>query len=230
MPNALKHWVHQNLANIVSILGVLPLCLLFTEDAWLYVMPLIVYNNIMDDLDGILAAKLNIRSQFGAHLDNVCDAVAHGFIAMFVGMHFGGLVLIAALFATAAAIWRSNARLLPGVLDGGSATNELMRHVLFVLLLSQVFDVSPEGFLMVVFLMHSCSMVLPWDMSGLIRARLSKARYVVILNLLLVVICFIPEWSPVLAVPFVSVYLYYWFRNAWGWFSHRSASQVTESS
>ena len=46
------------------------------------------YNNFMDDLDGVLAAKLNIRSDFGALLDNVCDAIAHTVVVMAVGMHF----------------------------------------------------------------------------------------------------------------------------------------------
>lgn len=209
--------LHRNLANIVSILGVLPLCLLFSEDAFFLLAPLIVYNNIMDDLDGILAAKLNIRSQFGAHLDNVCDAVAHGVIVLFIGAHFGGLVLMTALGAAAAAIWRSNARLIPGVLNGGSATNELMRHVLFILLLSEAFEFTPVWLLAIAFTMHSISMVLPWDMSGLIRARMSKARYVVLLNVLLVVVCIKPEWSLWLALPFVSVYLFFWCKHASAW-------------
>ena len=65
------------MANVVSILGVLPICILFGEHGYDYLLPLIVYNNIMDDLDGVLAAKLNIKSNFGARLDNVCDAIAH---------------------------------------------------------------------------------------------------------------------------------------------------------
>ena len=67
----------RNVANVVSILGVLPLCVLFCEYGYQYLIPLIVYNNIMDDLDGVLAVKLDIKSEFGAMLDNVCDAISH---------------------------------------------------------------------------------------------------------------------------------------------------------
>ncbi|MGY8768112.1 MAG: hypothetical protein ACKVH8_06755 [Pirellulales bacterium] len=42
--------VYKNLANVVSILGVLPIALLFLEDGYQYLVPLIIYNNIMDDL------------------------------------------------------------------------------------------------------------------------------------------------------------------------------------
>ena len=73
-----QSFIYRNLANIASLLGVLPLVLLFQEDGYRYLIPLIIFNNVMDDLDGVLAAKLDIRSRFGANLDNVCDAVAHG--------------------------------------------------------------------------------------------------------------------------------------------------------
>ena len=82
-------FIYRNLANATSILGVLPLVILFLDDGYRYVVPLIVYNNFMDDLDGVLAAKLNTRSRFGADLDNVCDAVAHVVLALAVGAHFG---------------------------------------------------------------------------------------------------------------------------------------------
>ena len=67
----------RNLANFVSILGVLPICLLFVDGGYRYLIPIIVFNNVMDDLDGVVASRLKIASEFGATLDNVCDAVAH---------------------------------------------------------------------------------------------------------------------------------------------------------
>ncbi len=51
----------RNLANIVSILGVLPLAVLFLDDGFVYIVPLMIFNNVMDDLDGIVANKLNIK-------------------------------------------------------------------------------------------------------------------------------------------------------------------------
>ena len=75
--------------------------LLFLDDGYRYLLALIIFNNIMDDLDGIVAAKLDIRSRFGADLDNLCDAVAHVALALAVGAHFGGLVLACSTIAAA---------------------------------------------------------------------------------------------------------------------------------
>jgi phosphatidylglycerophosphate synthase len=60
----------RNLANCISILGVVPLGLLFLGNGFIYIISLIIFNNIMDDLDGI-AAKMGIGSVFGANLDKV---------------------------------------------------------------------------------------------------------------------------------------------------------------
>ena len=54
MQKSQKNIVIKNAANVVSILGVLPLCILFWEHGYQYLIPLIVYNNFMDDLDGRL--------------------------------------------------------------------------------------------------------------------------------------------------------------------------------
>ena len=100
--------IYRNLPNIVSILGVLPLCILLLDDGVTYLCALIVFNNIMDDLDGILAKKLRLQSDFGAGLDNVCDAFAHILIAMVVGVHqvferLGGDSSFTRAFSSAAA-------------------------------------------------------------------------------------------------------------------------------
>ena len=68
--------IRRQAANLVSILGVLPIGLLVLDGGRDYLMPLMLYNNLMDDLDGVLAVKLGITSDFGARLDNVCDAIA----------------------------------------------------------------------------------------------------------------------------------------------------------
>jgi hypothetical protein len=39
-----KNFLYRNLANITSILGVLPLALLFFDDGYRYVIPLIIFN------------------------------------------------------------------------------------------------------------------------------------------------------------------------------------------
>ncbi len=119
--------VVRQLANVASILGLLPLCVLFVADGYQFLIPFIVYNNFMDDLDGTLAAKLNIRSTFGANLDNVCDAISHTAIVMVVGMHYGGLCAFASVLAAAAIVIRGVARLDPTAIKSfGSPTNEKM--------------------------------------------------------------------------------------------------------
>ncbi|MCK5923282.1 MAG: CDP-alcohol phosphatidyltransferase family protein, partial [Methylococcales bacterium] len=165
-----RNVIYRNLANAASILGVLPLALLFLEEGYRYLIPLIIFNNVMDDLDGVLAAKLNIRSRFGADLDNVCDAVAHVALLLAVSAHFGGLVLITGMVAATSIILRVVTRVNPdGQTGNGSPTNELMRHMLLVLLVAQYFDVAPEIYLVLIFMLHSVTLIAPFKLPILIR-------------------------------------------------------------
>ena len=186
-------FLYRNLANVTSILGVLPVVLLFLDDGYGYLLPLIIFNNIMDDLDGVLAAKLDIRSRFGATLDNVCDAVAHVALALAVGAYFGGMVLMLSTVATGSIILRVASRLEPGpTTGGGSPTNELMRHLLFAMLWAQTLDFDPAHFLL-----HSVSMLVTYRMSALIRAHAKSATAVSLVNASLVA-----AWlTPVVALP-----------------------------
>lgn len=202
-------FLYRNLANITSIVGVLPLLLLYFDNGFLYVIPLILFNNVMDDLDGILAVKLNIRSQFGANLDNVCDAVAHSALALAVGAHFGGLVLVASAIAAGSVILRATSRLSPDALPGiGSPTNELMRHMLFVLLLVQQFSFEPELLLISLFLLHTISMVAPFKMPFMLRSLASSVIMVSAINGLLILAWMAPVVTPFIAAAFILTYLY----------------------
>ena len=181
-----RRFIYPNLANATSILGVLPLVFLFMEDGYRYLIPLIIFNNIMDDLDGVLAARLNISSRFGADLDNVCDAVAHVALVLAVGTHFGGPVLMISMIAAASIILRATSRLNPDVVTGsGSPTNELMRHMLFVLLLTQMFDVEPGLYLVLIFVLHSVTMSVPFKLTILIRGLAKTATAVTFVNVAL---------------------------------------------
>ena len=203
------NFLYRNLANATSILGVLPLGILFLGDGYQYVVPMIIFNNIMDDLDGILAAKLKIKSQFGADLDNVCDAVAHVILALVVGAHFGGVVLAASALAAGAILLRVVSRVSPGAATGtGSPTNELMRHMLFTLLLAGQFDLPAEYLLIPVFLLHSVSMLVPFAMSALLRSRTKAATLVGIVNVALVAAWLLPPATPVIGAAFIGTYLY----------------------
>jgi len=203
------NFIYRNLANATSILGVLPLMLLFMEDGYRYLIPLIIFNNFMDDLDGLLAAKLNIRSRFGANLDNLCDAVAHVVLALAVGAHFGGLVLIASMIAAASITLRVTSRLNPDVVTGsGSPTNELMRHMLFIILLTQMFDVEPGLYLVLTFMLHSVTMVVPFKLTLLIRGLAKSATTVTLVNVALVAAWLMPAVTPLIALVFITAYLY----------------------
>jgi phosphatidylserine synthase len=220
MRGARKSFIYRNLANATSLLGVLPLAVLFLDDGYRYVIPLIIYNNFMDDLDGVLAAKLNIRSRFGADLDNVCDAVAHIILALVVGAHFGGFLIAASAIAAGSILLRVAARLNPNAIEGtGSQTNELMRHMLFTLLLASQFDFSPEYILTAVFLIHSVSMLLPHPMPHPIIKWAKSAVTLGIVNVALAAAWLVPIVTPIVTAAFVAAYIYsFMFVVGWvGW-------------
>ena len=209
MNTSLRRSVYRNLPNIVSILGVLPLFVLLWENAFPYLCALIVFNNIMDDLDGILAKKLGLDSDFGARLDNVCDAVAHILIATVVGFHYGGIILAFSLVSAVAILLRVVARMAPSPVSGtGTPTNELMRHLLLLILLQRVygFDVAP--YLVAAYLLNAISMLVPFAMPHLIRARTQTATAVSLVNVALVIAWCIPATVPFIAAAFLGSYLY----------------------
>ena len=204
-----ENFVYRNLANATSILGVLPLVVLILDDGYRYVVLLIIYNNFMDDLDGVLAAWLDIKTRFGADLDNVCDSVAHISLALAVGAHFGIPLIALSAIAAGSILVRIGRRLDPKAIEGiGSQTNELMRHMLFTLLLAGQFDFSPEYILMAVFLVHSVSMLLPYPMHHPIIDRAKSATMLGLVNVALVVAWLVPILTPVVTAAFVAAYIF----------------------
>jgi len=212
-----RNVVLKNSANIVSILGVLPICILFGEQGYQYLFPLILYNNFMDDLDGVLAGKLNIRSNFGALLDNVCDAIAHPVFVMIVGIHYfqeaghptlGMFCLAGSLLATTSLILRVVTRIDPTSVPGtGSPTNELIRHIFFVLLVAQEFEFDPTPILIATFVLHAVSMLAPFKMPYLIRSLTKSATGIGLVNVALLVAWLFPVATPMIAASFVVTYL-----------------------
>ena len=201
--------IYRSIPNIVTILGVLPLALLFSDQGYQYLIPLIVYNNIMDDLDGVLATKLNLKSDFGAKLDNVCDAVSHTFFIMVIGMHYGLVCGLISAVAIAAILIRVVSRLDPSNEKGtGSPTNELIRHVFFALLLSNMFSFNPALPLIAIFLLNTVSMHIPYPMPYMIRSLAKTATTVGIVNILLISAWLFPYALPIIAGCFFSAYLY----------------------
>ena len=207
-------FIRRHAANLVSMLGVLPIAVLVFDGGRDYLIPLMLYNNIMDDLDGILAGKLGITSPFGARLDNVCDAIAHTAFVMVVGIPRGGICAAASLAAVTAIILRSASRLAPGTLGArGSPTNELMRHMLFILLLAGLAGVLATPYLTVAFVLHTVSMLVPYRLPRLIRSMTTSAAAIGLLNVVLIVAWLVPSTTPLIAAAFILTYL---SSFAWG--------------
>ena len=213
----MKH-IYRNLPNIASFLGVLPLIILLREDAFVYLCPLIVFNNIMDDLDGILAKKLGLGSAFGAGLDNVADAVAHILIAMVVGSHYGGVVLAVSLLSAVAILVRVVQRLAPSPAAGtGTPTNELMRHLLLLVVLQESFGFDITPYLVAVFLLNSASMLVPFAMPHLVRSKAKTATAILGVNVALAIVWYVPVTRPFMAAAFLGTYLYSFMVGGVGW-------------
>ena len=224
MENPQGHFIYRNLANVTSLLGVLPLAILFLDDGYRFLIPLIIYNNVMDDLDGVLAAKLNIRSRFGGDLDNTCDAVAHVVLTLAVGAHFGGLLLAASTIAAGSIILRVTTRINPDAVTGtGSPTNELMHHMLFALLLAGQFDLGLDYILIPVLLLHSVSMLAPFPMPALLRSQTRSAPMVALVNVALVAAWLLPPVTPAVAAAFMGTYLYAFAAGTARWPKQRGA-------
>ena len=201
--------IYQNLPNIVSFLGVLPLCILLRENAFLYLCPLIVFNNFMDDLDGILAKKLQLGSDFGARLDNVCDAVAHVLIALVVGSHHGGIVLAFSLLSTVAIMIRVVQWLAPSfAAETGTPTNELMRHILLLTILQEPYEFNSTPYLVTAYILNSVSMLVPFAMPHLIRSKAKSVTGILCVNAALVMAWCVPITAPLIAAAFFGSYLY----------------------
>ena len=214
----LQMFLYKNIPNIVSILGVVPLAILFLEDGFQYLLPLLLYNNVMDDLDGILAEKLNLKSKFGAVLDNVCDALAHMLVVMAVGMHYGGICAALSLVAAISILVRVVSRLIPNSeAVGGSPTNELMRHILFASVVTQYFEIAPEPFLAAVFVLNAVSMQVPYPLRYSIRNLTTSATAVAGVNVSLGVAWFFPITASAVAACLMATYLYSLAAGAFSW-------------
>ncbi len=200
--------VYRNIANAVSILGIIPLPILLISGGYRYVIPLMIYNNIMDDLDGILAVKLGIQSEFGAILDNVCDALAHSVFVMVIAMHHGVVCGAVSVVAILAIELRVVSRLRPGDTPAsGSPTNELVRHMLFSLLRAETYALDATPDLIAAFILHAISMIAPLPMPYLLRGMTKSAVAIAMINLALLSAWLLPISTLVIAACFIVTYV-----------------------
>ena len=199
--------VYRNIANAVSILGIIPLPLLLMNDGYKFVIPLMIYNNIMDDLDGILAVKLRIQSEFGCILDNICDALAHAVFVMVIAMQHGVVCGAVSVVAILAIELRVVSRLLrPRA--AGSPTNELVRHMLFILLLGEAYAFNATPFLIAAFILNAISMIAPLPMPYLLRSMTKSAVAIAMINLALLSAWLLPISTSAIAACFFMTYVF----------------------
>ena len=200
--------VYRNTANAVSILGIIPLPILLMSGGYRYAIVLMIYNNIMDDLDGILAVKLGIQSEFGAILDNVCDALAHSVFVMVIAMHHGVVCGAVSVVAIVAIELRVVSRLRVGATPAsGSPTNELVRHLLFILLLAEIYAFEATPYLIAAFILHAISMLAPLPMPYLLRSMTKSVATIAMINLALLSAWLFPISTPVIAACFFVTYV-----------------------
>jgi phosphatidylglycerophosphate synthase len=203
-----------NLANMVTLAGVLPLSLLLTPVGLAYLPYFLVYNNAIDDLDGVLARKLGIESSFGAVLDNLCDTVAHVLLVMVISAVKRGTIMWWALLPVTAILIRMALRIdAKSAQAFGSSTNELLRHLLFLLLLEQTWSLDIEVAFIAVFLCHSVSLLVPFQMTYLVRGWFKSPFYLLFLNIMLLVTVFVPLLVTLIAPVYFIAYL---FSLGWG--------------
>ena len=90
----------------------------------------------------------------------------------------------------------------------GSPTNELIRHMFFILLLARTFSFYVAIALEIVFALHAVSMLLPYRMPWLIRSVAKSAFAIGLVNVALVAAWLMPYAAPAIALAFGSTYLY----------------------
>ena len=176
----------------------------------------------MDDLDGILARELNIQSKFGGNLDNLSDALSHVVILWTVITHFGLAILILGLITTISLLIRVTQRLdNTNPKKGGSPTNELMRHIFFVYILLIHFQINIIFPLAFILILHSVSLIAPFDLPFMIRSRSKSVLAIAFVNFLLIIAWVIPVLGLVIGLVFILPYLYSVYYGYTNW-SHTS--------
>jgi hypothetical protein len=130
----------------------------------------------------------------------------------------GGACVAGSLLATVAIILRVVTRLDPASPTGtGSPTNELIRHILFVIILAQIFAFDPTPFLIAAFAMNALSMLVPFRMPYLIRSLTKSAVAIGLVNVALLVAWLVPYLAPVIAASFIGTYFLSFLTGGTAW-------------
>jgi len=141
---------------------------------------------------------------------------------MVVGVHHGGIVLVFSLLASVAILVRVVQRITPSPASGtGTPTNELMRHLLLLSILQGVYALDFTAVLVIVFLLNSVSMLVPFALPHLVRSRAKSVVAVALVNGVLVLALCVPETTPLIAGAFFGTYVYSFVVGGLRWLRRR---------
>ena len=137
---------------------------------------------------------------------------------MVIAMHHGVVCGAVSVVAILAIELRVVSRLRPGARPAsGSPTNELVRHMLFILLLAETYAFDATPYLIAAFILHAISMIAPLPMPYLLRSMTKSAVAIAMLNLALLSAWLLPISTPVIAACFFVSYVLSFIAGAIRW-------------
>ena len=96
-----------------------------------------------------------------------------------------------------------------------------MRHLLLLSILQELYGLDTTAYLILAFFLNSVSMLVPFGMPHLMRARAKSAMAVVTINGALALAWGIPPAAPFVAAAFFGTYLYSFAVGGLGWLRRR---------
>jgi hypothetical protein len=99
----------------------------------------------------------------------------------------------------------------------GSPTNELMRHILFGLIVAQYFELAVVPFLSMAFILNAISMQVPYPLVFSIRSLTTSPAAIGLVNVALVVAWLFPVTALPIGACFAGTYLYSLVAGAVSW-------------
>lgn len=122
-----------HIANVVTLLGVVPAMLLLDPDFRIHLSILVLITILADDIDGMIARGLNTTSDFGRHLDLVSDCASHVIIVIVISQEYNLPVRILAILASIAMITRLSLSASSHQTKGhGVTTNEYVVYLFLI--------------------------------------------------------------------------------------------------
>ena len=89
--------------------------------------------------------------------------------------------------------------------------------MLFVIIVSQIFEFDSTPFLIAAFLMHTVTMLVPVRMPYLIRSLTKSAVAIGLVNGALMIAWLVPYLAPAIAASFIGTYLFSILTSGIGW-------------